>query len=309
MKKISLIVLIGFWTTLVSAQQEAMYTHYSFNTLAVNPAYAGSRDALTLTALHRSQWVGFDGAPITQTFTAHGNLLNNKIGIGLSFANDKIGPLNNTSIYADFAYRLKINEKSKLAFGLKGGVNLLKGDFNSLEVQDAQDPFLTSVSSNDLMPNFGFGVYYSRERFYLGISTPRLLQKEAFVSSNTLNIGKEIRHYYLIVGAIFNLSSNGSLKLKPTTFVKVTDGAPIEADLTALFLIKNKFEIGPMFRTGDAIGLLLGFNPIQQLRVGYSFDWSYANQTFTTNSGSHEIMLRYDIIRNNNNRIKSPRFF
>ena len=311
MKKIIIIgiALLGGLSTF--AQQEAMFTHYMFNTLAINPAYAGSRDALTVTGLHRSQWVGFDGAPTTQTLTLHAPVFNDKIGLGLSVLNDKIGPLNTTAIYADFAYKIKISEKGKLAFGLKGGINLVQGDLNTLELGDANDASFTNNIESDLLPNFGFGLYYSTSKWYVGLSTPKLLENEFKNSTSTATkaVAAEQRHYFLIAGTVFKLTSDGNLKLKPTTFIKLTNGAPLEADLTGMLIIKDKIELGVMFRTGDAAGLLVGYNFTDQLRFGYSFDWSYANTTFKYNNGSHEVMLRYDFIFNDKAKIRSPRYF
>jgi type IX secretion system PorP/SprF family membrane protein len=304
------LALIGGFTA--SAQQDAMFTHYAFNTLAINPGYAGSRDALTITGLHRSQWVGFDGAPTTQTLTAHMPFLNDKIGVGLSILNDAIGPINQTSFNADFAYKLPIGEKGKLAFGLKGGINLMQGGLNTLALDDGtpDDAFTNNIES-DILPNFGFGLYYSTTKWYAGLSTPRLMENdfESNSTTGTASVASEKRHYFAIAGTVFNLNETGSLKLKPTTFVKVTVGAPIEADLTAMLIIKDKVEVGLMGRTGDALGLLLGYNFTDQLRFGYSFDWSFVNSTGKYNAGSHEVMLRYDFIMKDKGRIRSPRYF
>jgi len=311
MKKIIIIgiALLGGLSTY--AQQEAMFTHYMFNTLAINPAYAGSRDALTVTALHRSQWVGFDGAPTTQTLTLHSPVFNNKIGLGLSVVNDKIGPLNTTAFYGDFAYKLKVSKKGTLAFGLKGGINLVQGDLNTLQLEDEGDESFSNNIESDVSPNFGFGMYYSTSKWYVGLSTPKLLENKFSNSNSTEStaVSAEQRHYFLIAGTVFNLNEDGSLKLKPTTFVKVTNGAPLEADLTGMVIIKDKIELGAMFRTGDAVGLLVGYNFTDQLRFGYSFDWSFANTTGKYNNGSHEVMLRYDFIYKDKAKIRSPRYF
>ncbi|MDG1476380.1 MAG: type IX secretion system membrane protein PorP/SprF [Vicingaceae bacterium] len=311
MKKIIIIGIALLAGLSTYAQQEAMFTHYMFNTLAINPAYAGSRDALTVTALHRSQWVGFEGAPTTQTLTLHAPVMNEKIGLGLSVFNDKIGPLNTTAIYADFAYKIKVSEKGKLAFGLKGGINLLQGDLNTLQLEDGSDESFTNNIESDMLPNFGFGMYYSTSKWYVGLSTPKLLENTFGDNTSTTStqVATEQRHYFLIAGTVFNLNKDGSLKLKPTTFVKVTNGAPLEADLTGMVIIKDKIELGAMFRTGDAAGLLVGYNFTEQLRFGYSFDWSYSNETFKYNNGSHEVMLRYDFIFKGKEKIRSPRYF
>jgi len=309
MKKIITIILIVIVGYTSNAQQDAMFTHYMYNTLAVNPAYAGSRDALTITGLHRSQWVGFDGAPITQTLTAHTPIINENVGLGLSVINDKIGPINTTSLYADFSYRIKINKKSHLAFGLKGGMNMVNNNLTSLNIDDKNDlAFIQNVQSK-LLPNFGFGMYYYSDKFYAGVSIPKLLENNFAnnTTSGTTNLSSEKRHYFLIAGTVFNI--NEGIKFKPTTFIKVTNGAPIEGDVTASFIFNDKFWLGGMFRTGDALGILAGINITNQLGLGYSFDWSYANTTMVYNGGSHEIMLRYDFIYKTDEKIRSPRYF
>lgn len=165
MKKIIIIISTLFASFGAFAQQDAMFTHYMFNTLAVNSGYAGSRDALTITGLHRSQWVSFPGAPTTQTLTLHTPIANDQLGLGLSVLNDKIGPTNTTAIYADFAYKLKISEKAKLAFGLKGGINLRSNGLSSLALDENNDDAFASDVTSDILPNFGFGLYYYTDKF------------------------------------------------------------------------------------------------------------------------------------------------
>ncbi len=306
--KIALVCTIGSFA--VNAQQAPMFTHYMYNTLAVNPAYAGSRDALTITALHRSQWVDFAGAPSTQTITIHTPIKNRPIGLGLAVMNDKIGPVNNTSIIGSFSYMIKLNEKSKLALGVSGGINVLQARLNTLQLDQQVDPTFQNNIVNRVTPNFGIGAYYSRERFYAGISVPNLVESKISptnqVNGTTL-IGKEQRHYFFIAGTAINLSKN--VIFKPTTLVKVTAAAPIQMDLTASFLLMNKVTLGAMFRTGDAAGVLVGFDIMSQFHIGYSYDWSYGLRTAKYNQGSHELMLRYDILTASKKQIHSPRYF
>jgi len=309
MKKILITAFIFLIAYGAKAQQDAMFTHYMYNTLAVNPAYAGSRDALTVTGLHRSQWVSFPGAPMTQTLTLHTPFLYDNTGLGLSFINDKIGPVNKTSFYADFSYKIKINKKANLAFGLKGGLNLMNMGFTELQLDESIDPAFAANIQSRLLPNFGFGIYYYTDRYYVGVSVPKLLENDfiANTTSGGTNLASEHRHYFLIAGSVFDL--NETIKLKPTAFVKVTNGAPVEGDLTASLIFNDKFSIGGMFRTGDAVGILAGINITDQFTLGYSFDWSFTNTTMVYNGGSHEIMLRYDFIYKNEEKIRSPRYF
>lgn len=310
LRKITLGLVLTLGSLTTNAQQAAMYTHYMNNTLVVNPGYAGSRDALTVTALHRQQWVDFKGAPVTQTITMHTPIINKHIGIGLSVLNDKIGPTNNTSVVADFAYRMKLTEKSKLAFGLSAGANIYQASLNSVQLDQQTDPVFQNNITNHTTPNLGFGAYYSRERLYAGISTPDFIQSSYSIVNRTDGsslIGKQQRHYFLIAGAIMNITDN--LAFKPTTLIKVTSAAPIQADVTASFIIMKKLLLGAMFRTGDAFGALVGFDITEQFHAGYSFDSSFGLKTFTYNKGSHEILLRYDFIFFDKKQIHSPRHF
>ena len=297
-KKILGSLLFGMVCFGTQAQQDPMFTHYMYNTLSVNPAYAGSREALTITALHRSQWVDFSGAPMTQTLTLHTPISVKHIGLGLSASNDKIGPINNTSVSGSFAYIMQVSKRSKLALGLSGGVNVLQANLNSLDLDQQNDPAFQNNISNRLTPNFGFGLYYSRERFYAGVSTPNLIQSnysELDQYNGTTLLGQSKRHYFFIAGAVFKLADN--LAFKPTTLVKATEGAPLQADFTASFIIMKRLLLGANYRTGDSFGALVGF------------DWSYGLRTFTYNQGSHEIILRYDFIFSGKKQINSPRYF
>ena len=308
--KITAAVALTLGSLASHAQQAPMYTHYMYNTLAVNPGYAGSRGALTVTALDRLQWVDFKGAPMTQTLTMHAPLRNEHIGIGLSVLNDKIGPVNNTSVTADFAYIMKLSRKSKLALGLSATANMMQAGLNSLQLDQQADPIYQNNISNHMTPNFGFGAYYSRERFYAGISVPDLLQNNystVKLENGATAIGKEQQHYYFIAGTMINITDN--LAFKPTTLIKVTAAAPAQADFTASFVIMKKLLIGAMFRSGDAFGGLVGFDVNDQFHIGYSYDWSYGLQTSKYNQGSHEIVLRYDFVFASKKQIHSPRYF
>lgn len=294
----------------LQAQQAPMYTHYMYNTLSINPAYAGSRDALTVTALHRSQWLNFKGAPTTQTLTMHSPINSEHIGLGLALSNDKIGPINNTSAFLSFAYIMKLNSKSKLALGLNGGVNILQANLSSLELDQQNDPVFMNNIKNRTTPNFGFGAYYSRERFYAGLSAPNLLQNNyslITLADGSQLAGKEQRHFFFTTGALFELNPN--LDFKPTALLKVTEAAPIQVDVTASFVLMKKLLLGAMYRSGDSFGALVGLDLNQQFHIGYSFDWSYGIRTFKYNQGSHEIVLRYDFIFSSKKQIHTPRHF
>ncbi|MEO6883335.1 MAG: type IX secretion system membrane protein PorP/SprF [Bacteroidia bacterium] len=310
LKKIIPVLVLALGNITVRAQQAPLFTHYMYNTLAINPAYAGSREALTVTALARDQWVGFSGAPTTQTLTIHAPLQNEHLGIGLSVLNDKIGPINNTSFAVDFAYIMKMNAVSKLALGISAGADMFQANLNTLNLDQQNDVVFQNNINSHVTPNFGFGAYYYRESFYAGISVPDLLQNNYSVinqpDGSTL-VGNEQRTYFLITGAMLKVSDN--LGFKPTAFLKVTAGAPAQADLTASFVIMKKLLLGAMFRTGDSFGALVGVNITEQFHIGYSYDWSFGLATSRYNQGSNEIVLRYDFIFPSDKQIHSPRYF
>jgi len=286
-----------------------MFTHYMFNMQSVNPGYAGSRDALTITGMNRVQWVGFNGAPVTQTLTLHSPIFHDALGLGLSMINDKIGPTNRTSLNLDIAYRLDLKEGRILAFGLKAGMSMMQIKLQELEINDASDEAFLSDVESKVLPNFGFGLYYSTGKYYVGLSTPRLLENDYSrnISMGGLDLASEKKHYFLIAGTHFKLSDD--FELKPTTIIKATNGAPLEADLTAIVVYDEKFWVGLMGRTGDAAGVLVGAAVGGNFDIGYSFDWSFGLKSGKYNSGSHEIVLRYDFIYNDKEKIRSPRYF
>jgi type IX secretion system PorP/SprF family membrane protein len=309
-KKIIYLGAVGLTGLSANAQQLPMFTHYMNNTLSINPAYAGSRNAFTITGLHRSQWVGFKGAPTTQTLTMHTPLKNEHIGLGLTVSNDRLGIMNTSSINGAFSYTIKLTTKAKLAFGLSAGVNMFQADFKSLELDKQNDPVFANNLDNKINPDVGFGLYYSRARMYAGVSIPNLIQsnitESTLANGNTL-VGKEQRHFFFIAGTYIPISEN--LAFKPTTLVKISNGVPSQADFTATFVMLKRFHLGAMVRTDDAVGGLAGFDITELLHIGYSYDWSLGLSTSKYNQGSHEIILRYDFLTKGKKQINTPRYF
>ena len=300
---------IAFATLLVAtagarAQQDPMYSQYMFNTLAVNPAYAGSADVFTVMALSRHQWVGFNGAPSTQTLLAHTPLPAENMALGLSVLNDKVGPTRQTSAYADYAYRIRTGANSRLAFGLKGGVNLYQADLASLT---SVDPDVASVNvKGQILPNFGFGLYWHSKRGYLGASIPKLLENDIdAVNEGGIVTASEVRHYFLLGGYVIDLDR--SVKFKPSFMVRMVPGAPISVDVNANFLFRERIWLGAMYRVGNAFGVLGQYQVNDQFRIGYAFDLT-TTKIGAYNAGTHEIMLNYDL-RFFTGRTVSPRYF
>lgn len=302
MKKLVYITIFCLTTFSVSAQQEYMLTHYMFNKMAINPAYTGTKNAISITGIHRSQWVAFEGAPTTQSITAHMPIENKNFGVGIGIVNEKVGPTKNLGITGSFAYQFTIKRKNKLSLGLSGGLNIFSSRLNSLTIINQNDAAFAESINNEFVPNVGFGGYYYGEKFFVGISTPKLLQNNLNVDDPTgtaIVVSHEKRHYFVMGGTIFNLTSDQKFKLKPTVLFKVTGGAPLQLDLTGNVIYNDKITAGLSLRTSDALGLLLGYNISDDFTVGYSFDFSFTNTTFNYNRGSHEVMLRYNISKGN----------
>ncbi|WP_109299349.1 type IX secretion system membrane protein PorP/SprF [Aquimarina sp. AU474] len=300
--------------TKVEAQQDAQYTQYMYNTISVNPAYAGSRDAISITGLYRNQWVGIEGAPVTQTLNIHSPIgASNKVGLGLSIVNDKIGPTQETYFDIDFSYTINTSTTGQLAFGVKAGGHLLDVNFNDLNQYTNTDILLNTDVDNKFSPNVGIGVYYHAEKLYLGVSAPNLLETQHFDESADDNssalsfLAEERINYYLMGGYVFDI--NESLKLKPAVLFKGVSGAPLQADVSANFLFKDKFTLGAAYRWSAAFSVLAGFQVSDEIMLGFAYDWettALGNTEF--NAGSFEFFLRYEIFKKND-RILYPRFF
>lgn len=302
--KTKLFSIVMMFTAIVSyAQQDAQYTQYMYNTISVNPAYAGSRGALSFFALHRTQWVGLDGAPITNTVSANTPFNNSKLGLGVSIVNDEIGPSTTNSISADLSYTIPVSESFKLSFGIKGTANLFSIDVNKLNPSDQTDPQFQNFD-NEFSPNIGAGLYLHSHKAYLGFSIPNFIETDAY-NDNEVAIYKEKINYYLIGGYVFDLSS--SIKFKPTFMTKLVEGTPLQVDLSGNFLFNEKFTVGLAYRWSAAMSAMVGFQVSDSFYVGYAYDFETTTLD-NYNSGSHEIFLRYEVFKKNNKMI-TPRFF
>lgn len=289
---------------LVHGQQDPLFSQYMFNTLAFNPAYAGSADVMTMLALSRHQWVGFEGAPSTQTFVAHSPLKNQNMALGFTAINDKAGPVHQTSILADYAYRIRVNDESQLAFGLKGGFNIYQADIASLSTVEV-DPANVNIEGK-LLPNFGFGLFWHSERYYAGLSVPKLLENDISAgNSSPLVTASEVRHFFLMGGYVFDIDRD--IKFKPSFLLRQVAGAPLSLDINANFLLRERIWLGAMYRFGNAFGLLAQYQVNDQFRIGYAFDLT-TTALGAYNAGTHEIMLNYDL-RFARGKTVSPRYF
>jgi len=285
------------------AQQDAQYTQYMYNTININPAYAGSRGVMSVFGLHRTQWVGLDGAPTTNTFSFNTPISNSNLGVGFSLVNDRIGPTSDNTISADISYTIPMNEVYKLSFGVKASGNIFNLDTDKLDPAQANDPNLQNFN-NEFSPNFGAGVYLHSDKLYLGLSVPNFLQDSKY-NDNEVAVFQERMNFYFIGGYVFDVSQ--SIKFKPAVLTKMVAGSPLQVDASANFLFFDKFMLGGAYRWDAAVSALAGFQVTDGLFIGYSYDME-TTQLRRYNSGSHEVFLRFELF-NKVSKMVSPRFF
>jgi type IX secretion system PorP/SprF family membrane protein len=296
-----ILLLTGFQSL---AQQEAMYSQYMFNTMAVNPSYAGSREVFSTTLLARAQWRGIDGAPVSQTLSMDAPLSNKKIGVGLIVFNDRIGLTHNTGMHGSYSYRIRL-PKSTLSFGLKLGMVQYTANLNqaTLSVGNTSDDAGFQNNVTVWIPSAGAGIYLNSDKYYFGMSIPNLystqLAKDVKVKINKYD------HIFAMAGYVFSI--NNDFKLKPSTLLKFVSGAPLELDINANLWMYDVVGLGLSYRTGDAIVGMFEVQVQSNFRVGYSYDYTISNLSKYT-SGSHEIILRYEF-GFGKTKVITPRYF
>ncbi|MFN7674952.1 type IX secretion system membrane protein PorP/SprF [Flavobacterium sp.] len=285
------------------AQQDAQFTQYMYNTININPAYAGSRGVMSVFGLHRTQWVGFDGAPTTNAFSLNTPINNSNIGIGLSVVSDKIGPIKDNTLSADVSYTIPTSETYKLSFGIKASANMFNLDTSLLNPANANDPNLQNFN-NEISPNFGAGIYLHSDKLYLGVSVPNFLQDSKY-NDNAVAVFQERMNFYFIGGYVFDVSQ--SVKFKPAILTKAVTGSPLQVDTSANFLFFDKLMLGGAYRWSAAFSAMAGFQITDGLFIGYSYDME-TTELKNYNSGSHEVFLRFELF-SKVSKMVSPRFF
>ncbi|MDX6191679.1 type IX secretion system membrane protein PorP/SprF [Flavobacterium sp. Fl-318] len=300
-----LVLVFMFFSIAGFAQQDAQFTQYMYNTININPAYAGSRGAMSVFGLYRTQWVGLDGAPETSSFSLNTPLPNSNLGIGISLINDKIGPTNENTLSADLSYTIPTSADFKLSFGIKATANLFNLDLNKLKAEDQGDPQFQNLDSK-FSPNVGAGVYWHSDKAYVGLSVPNFIETNRYNTSDMAIFKKKI-NYYFMAGYVFNLDHYEYIKFKPALLTKVVEGSPLQVDLSANFLFNDKVTVGVAYRWSAALSAMVGFQVSEGLYLGYGYDRETTDLT-NFNSGSHEIFLRFEFL-NKYGRITSPRFF
>ena len=287
--KFGVSILFVFICNLTMAQQQPQYTQHMYNTTALNPAYAGTNEGLEATLLHRSQWVGVTGAPVTQSLSIDGKV-GQRISLGLGAYNEKIGPSNEVNINGIFAYEVMLGQNTRLSLGLNLGIDFYNVDWSKGLYYDNQDPIFNE-NVNEIRPIVGAGSFLYGEKWYLGVSAPNLLGLNSFNAKNDgEQVIERVNHYYLMGGYIFDVSRD--LKFKPAVLAKVIEGSPVSIDASANFLIQDKVTLGAAYRFNDAVSGIIGLQLGQRIFVGYSYDYTLTDLS-DYNNGSHEIILKY----------------
>lgn len=309
-KSIIILITVIFSCIGAKAQYDAMFTQYMFNEMYINPAYAGSKDAMAINLTHRQQWVNFPGRPITTSFTLHGPLANNKMGLGLSVLNEQIGKLSRNLVYLNYAYRVKAGDNGHLSFGLMAGIHNQVNKLSELKTTETGDIQTSQNTPSLISPQFGAGIYYYTNKFYAGISIPRMID-DSYLFNQTGDIIKSTKfdankfHYYFTIGNVFEV--NDDFKIKPQAMVKMVQNAPLQFDLNVNCLIKNKIWAGIGYRSGSDISVLLGVQINPQLLINYSYDYSLTKiQKYS--QGSHEITIGY-LFSYKQGKVATPRYF
>ena len=302
--KIKFLFFLTLLTSLIGfAQQDPIYSQYMFNPFVINPAYAGTRNSMSAVILHRSQWVGIDGAPTTQTASLHAPVNKYKLAWGVNFAHDALGPMSNIIAGVTGAYHIKFRN-SKLSFGLRVGIHNSTFHANKLNFKTDGDPYDVGGVRSAMIPNIDFGMYYYRTNFYIGLSGTHLngskFKYDGFPDSTNIYLRT---HVMLTTGYVFEI--NPKFVLKPSILFKTIQGrANLDVNLSALFY--KRFWLGVSVRDVTSINLLLDVNVTDYLRIGYSYD-ILTNQLANYSKGTHEVFIGFDFDIKKSQTI-SPRY-
>lgn len=323
-KIISLLFILGLISS-VKAQQDSQFTQYLFNGMHINPAYAGYKEDIYVQSFYRSQWAGIKGAPKSFSLSADGAFNDGNVGLGLIVSNDQLGAQSYLTAYANYAYRIRIDddEDSQLAFGIAAGIVQMGLDGNKLEGAKPGDGLIPLGSQSTTVPDARFGIYYTNKKYFAGFSATNMLAKY-MAKKNTENMMVPVPqpHFYLTAGAMFPL--NEDVQLKPVILFKDDTKGPSSLDINAFLLLKETIWIGAFYRSSfdlykkdyqksnlskqNAIGAILEVFATENVRIGYSYDYSL-NKLRDYNYGSHEISLGFYINRNNNTKDRQLRCY
>lgn len=307
MKKTFVIISLLLISKLFS-QQDAQYTMYMFNMMSINPAYAGASELTDFTLLARKQWLGFDGSPQTVSFNFNHPFNYNKMGIGASIINDKIGLMQYNHINLAYAYRVNF-KKSALSFGIQPSFTQISVGANNVLLDNPNSPQVYDNAFNTIRQfelKTGAGIYWQNKNTYLGISSPhfaKLTPNKSLIKEESLYDSKQ--HFFIAAGHVINLK--GAYKLKPSFMLKYTNGAPVSADINCNFYFNQYFGIGLSYRNFDSMDAIIEYRLKNNLKFGYAFDYTLTALR-KHNSGSHEILVNWQFGQKKG-KIITPRYF
>ncbi|MCB0494657.1 MAG: type IX secretion system membrane protein PorP/SprF [Cyclobacteriaceae bacterium] len=287
MKRYVILLILSLAALNVWAQYDPLYNQYVFNQTLINPAYVGAFDNASITFMSRAQWIGIEGAPITNSLTANTSIFDNKGGMGVSIINDQLGVSNNTEANVAFSYKVDFGDY-RLAAGLQGGIVQYTYNYNELNMEFVNDPSFIPTDENFVKPNFGMGLFFYSEYYYVGLSIPRILSIK--VNDGIEESTRYNKHYYISGGIVLPLSD--VLKIKPSTLIKIANNK-VSVDLNATVLIKELIWAGILIRNFNSYGALAQMQVSDRLRIGYSFELP-STKLITNQWGTHEIMVGFD---------------
>lgn len=304
----ALVLAAGLLSVRAAAQQDPMVSQYMFSGHFLNPAYAGSHEYANITVLGRRQWIGFDGAPLTSYVSFDAPLAKKNIGYGVLLANDMIGVTNRSELAGTFSYHLKLSENAKLAFGLRAGITYYRAKLSDLVYWDQQDAVFQNDISGKVLPNSGAGIYFYTKRFYAGAAIPNVInyKPETALAINLSNSPHLERHYFATTGYVIPAGKN--LDIKPAVVVKYVPNSPLQVDGNLNFFFYKTLWVGGSYRSAEGVQGMIEYQATKNLRVGYAYDMALTSLR-SYNSGSHEIMIAWDFVKEEQIRYKSPRFF
>ncbi len=283
---LTLFVLI-FTSLRLTAQQQVQYTQYMYTPSLINPAYVGLDEVMKVSLIHRSQWVGIKGAPVSQTLLLS-TPIGERLGLGFGILRDEVGPANETNASLDLSYVLQLNNNGlHLSFGMKGGLQILNVDYTKLTTYNPNDP-VDNINAR-LTPNIGAGFYLYDRDWYLGLSAPNLLRTKHYNKSSISTVSSAT-HFYFIGGKSFDL--NNSIKFKPAFLLRSVTGSPLAIDVSFNFLFNERFTTGVSYRHGASVSGLLDVKVSPSLSIGYAYDYDTSDIGYFS-GGSHEVLLRY----------------
>ncbi len=291
LKRIIHILLLLVINYNVHAQLQPLLDQYNMNGLAINPAYAGSKDALSVGLYSRIQWVGFDGAPKTYTFSAHSPIRNKKVNLGVIVLNDRVGSKNETGILFNYAYRVELG-KGKLALGLAAGITTISTDINEIRYTDANDDLIQNLPTRTTMPEFSFGMYYHSKKWFLGLSMPMFLTRNINEPNTNYKSVFDFAtsNYFVTGGYKFNISD--AIDIVPSMLLKAIPANDIQTDIHCDAVYKKTIWLGSTIRTNGSFSAQLQVQINQQLRIGYTYSDGFSGLS-KFQDGSHELAIQY----------------